>query len=42
MKIGPGTVFKGVAAAAVVWLVVGLSAPYVDANPYADRLRGSL
>jgi hypothetical protein len=42
MKIGPGVVFKGVAAAAVVWLVVGLCAPYVDANPYADRLRGSL
>ena len=42
MKIGPGMVFKGAGAAAVVWLVVGLGAPYVNANPYADRLRASL
>jgi len=42
MKISPKTVFKGLGAAAAVWLGVGLGAPYVDANPYADRLRGSL
>jgi hypothetical protein len=42
MKLTPGVVFKGVGAAAAVWLVVGLGAPYVNANPYADRLRGSL
>jgi hypothetical protein len=42
MKIRPSAVFKGVCAAAAVWLVVGLGAPYIDANPYADRLRASL
>ena len=42
MKIPVGPIVKGVGAAAGVWLVVGLGAPYVNANPYADRLRGSL
>jgi hypothetical protein len=42
MKIPFGAIFKGVGLAAAVWLVVGLGAPYVNANPYADRLRGSL
>jgi hypothetical protein len=42
MKIRPSAVFKGVCAAAAVWLVLGLGAPYIDANPYADRLRASL
>jgi hypothetical protein len=42
MKIPFGAIFKGVGAAAGVWLVVGLGAPYVNADPYADRLRGSL
>jgi len=42
MKISIGTIAKGVGAAAGVWLMVGLGAPYVNANPYADRLRGSL
>jgi len=42
MKIPTGVIFKGVCAAAGVWLVVGLSAPYISATPYADRLRGSL
>ncbi len=42
MRIGPAVISKGVGAAALVWLVVGLGAPYVNADPYADRLRGSL
>ena len=42
MKIPAGAIFKGVGAAAAVWLVVGLGAPYVNADPYAERLRGSL
>jgi hypothetical protein len=42
MKIPAGAILKGVGLAAGVWLVVGLGAPYVNANPYADRLRGSL
>src|SRR5580698_634965 len=42
MKIPIGVIAKGVGAAAGVWLMVGLGAPYVNANPYADRLRGSL
>jgi hypothetical protein len=42
MKIRPAAVFKGVGATAAAWLVVGLGAPYVDANPFAARLRGSL
>jgi len=42
MKIPFGAIAKGVGAAAVVWLTVGLGAPYVNADPYADRLRGSL
>jgi hypothetical protein len=42
MKIPAAAIAKGVGAAAAVWLMVGLGAPYVDANPYADRLRGSL
>ena len=35
-------VLKLVGAALVLWLLVGLGAPYLDANPYAERLRGSL
>jgi hypothetical protein len=42
MTIRLGIVFKVVGGAAVAWLLVGLSAPYVNATPYADRLRGSL
>jgi hypothetical protein len=42
MKIPVGPIVKGVGAAAAVWLLVGLCAPYVNADPYADRLRGSL
>jgi len=42
MKIPFGPIVKGVGAAAAVWLLVGLCAPYVNADPYADRLRGSL
>ena len=42
MKIPVGPIVKGVGAAAAVWLLVGLCAPYVNAGPYADRLRGSL
>ena len=42
MKIPYGAIFKGVAAAGIVWLAVGLCAPYVNATPYAERLRGSL
>ncbi len=42
MKVSLGAFAKGVGAAAGVWLMVGLGAPYVNANPYADRLRGSL
>jgi len=42
MKIRPRTVFKWLGAAAALWLVVGLGAPYVNATPYAERLRASL
>ena len=42
MKIRPSTVFKLLGAATLLWLVVGLGAPYVNATPYAERLRGSL
>jgi hypothetical protein len=42
MKVPVSAIFKGAGAAAGVWLVVGLGAPYVNATPYADRLRGSL
>ena len=42
MKIPPSAIFKGVGVAAALWLAVGLGAPYVNADPYAERLRGSL
>jgi hypothetical protein len=42
MKIRPRTVLKAAGAVALLWLVVGLGVPYVDANPYSERLRGSL
>jgi hypothetical protein len=42
MTIRPGLVFKVVGGGALAWLIIGLGAPYVNASPYADRLRGSL
>jgi hypothetical protein len=42
MKVRASTVFKLLGAGLGLWLVVGLFAPYVNATPYADRLRGSL
>ena len=42
MKIRPRTVCKLLGAAVALWLVVGLGAPYVNATPYAERLRASL
>ena len=42
MNIRPRTVCKLVGAGVLLWLVVGLGAPYVNATPYAERLRGSL
>src|ERR1700683_1705744 len=42
MKSGPATVVKGVGAVALVWVTIGLGAPYVNADPYTARLRGSL
>ncbi len=46
----PGTVadidgpedYRALVGAAPGWLVVGLGSPSVNADPYADRLRGSL
>ena len=41
-RIPFAAIFKGIGLAAVVWLLVGLGAPYISATPYSDRLRGSL
>ena len=42
MKISPEWPARGSAAAVAIWLSAGLGAPYINANPYAERLRGSL
>ena len=42
MKIRVSTVFKLLGLAAALWLLIGLGVPFVNATPYADRLRGSL
>jgi uncharacterized protein involved in outer membrane biogenesis len=42
MKLRLRTVLKLLGAAALLWIAVGLGAPYVDANAYTERLRGSL
>ena len=42
MKVRLSTVGKLAGAGVALWLIVGLGAPYVNANPYSERLRGSL
>lgn len=42
MKLRLRTVLKLLGATVALWLLVGLGAPYVNAAPYAERLRASL
>jgi hypothetical protein len=42
MRIRAGLIIKILGALVLAWLAIGLGAPYVNASPYSERLRGSL